>query len=125
MPDNIETEFKLRATRPLEVAVVDAAVRELGFGCRAVATTEHVDTYLDDGDGSLGRAGIGLRLRSARGGNRVTYKARGSHSNGKFVREEHEAEWPDAAAPRTARELPPLLRDAVEPFVLDRVLVPT
>ena len=60
MADNIEIEFKLRATRPLEVAVVDATVRELGFGCRAVATSEHVDTYFDDNDGSLGRAGIGL-----------------------------------------------------------------
>src|SRR5688572_26178298 len=125
MTEHTETEFKLRATRALEVAVVDAAVRELGLGYRAMATSQHVDTYLDDGDGSLGRAGIGLRLRTTRGGNRVTCKARGTHDNGLFVREEHEADWPGASAPRTARELPPALRDAVEPFVLDRVLVPT
>src|SRR5262245_56415936 len=125
MPDHIETEFKLRATRPLEVAVVDAAVRDLGFGCRAMATSQHVDTCLDDDDGSRGRAGIGLRLRTTRSGNRVTCKARGTRENGKFVREEHEADWPADAAPRSARELPPPLRDAVEPFVLDRALVPT
>ncbi len=124
MTDTTETEFKLRAIRPLEVALVDAALRELGVPCRASASGTHTDTYLDDDRGTLAAAGIGLRLRVGSGLPRLTCKARGSATNGLFVREEHDSVWSSTNLPQAARELPPELRDRIEPFVLDRVLQP-
>ncbi|MBL8751913.1 MAG: CHAD domain-containing protein [Planctomycetes bacterium] len=122
MPDTLETEFKLRALRPLEVAAVDAALRELGVTCRGQQAGQHVDAYLDDAAGSLHDAGIGLRLRSTRTGHRLTCKARTPGEDGLFVRVETEAEWPSGEPPAKAGDLPPPLRDLVEPFVLDRAL---
>ena len=124
MTDTTETEFKLRATRPLEVAAVDAVLREIGIPCRASTSSNHTDTYLDDPLGTLTAAGVGLRLRTGSGGQSLTCKARGSSGNGLFVREELDADWPGSDLPRTARELPAALRDRVEPFVLDRSLLP-
>ena len=124
MTTHTETEFKLRALRPIEVASVDAAVHDAGLTCNAADSSRHVDTYFDDEAGSLTRAGIGLRVREDRSGRRVTCKKKGTQDNGLFVRSEYEAEWPEDRAPRTADDLPPSLRDAVEPFVLGRALVP-
>ncbi len=123
MPHQTETEFKLRTEHAIEIVVVDATVRETGITCRTAESLRHVDTWLDDELGSLVRAGIGLRVREDKQGQRVTCKLRGTNDGGLFVREEHEAAWPAAAAPRTTRELPPELRDTIEPFVLGRPLV--
>lgn len=124
MTHTIETEFKLRATRPLEVASVDAVIREVGLDCRASAPMQLRDTYLDDAAGSLLAHGTGLRLRVGDGQRVLTCKNSGYRGNGLFVRTELEAMWPAAEPPRTARDLPDPLRDAVEPFVLDRPFVP-
>lgn len=147
MADHVETEFKLRAREPLEVAAIDAALREFGAGCRRIESRRHTDVYLDDARGSLARVGVGLRLRAAPDGRRLACKGRprptsgAANGNGAaapragaspvavrgglFVRTELEAGWPDPALPRFAGELAAELRDAVEPFVLDRPLVPT
>jgi CHAD domain-containing protein len=122
MRREVETEFKLRATRDLEVAVVDAAVREAGFQTHDAKATRHVDVYLDSAEGALRRAGIGLRLRCANGTQRVTCKTRGRRNGSLFVRDEWEAAWQPTAPPGTAADLPMALRDAVEPFVLDHPL---
>ena len=124
MTTHTETEFKLRALRPIEVTSVDAAVRDAGLTCSSADASRHVDTYFDDESGSLTRAGIGLRVREDRSGARVTCKKKGTQDGGLFVRSEYEAEWPADRAPRTADDLPPSLRDAVEPFALGRALVP-
>src|SRR5687768_3009701 len=115
-----ETEFKLRATRPIEVALVDAALRELAVPVRTAISGTHVDEYLDDAGGSLAASGIGLRLRRAADGQRLACKARTRAVDGLFVRDEHEAPWAGDEAPRSAQQLPDALRDLVEPFVLDR-----
>ena len=122
MTHQTETEFKLRASQPLELAQVDAAVREAGFTCRATDTRRVVDVYLDDGTAALANAGIGLRLREDRHGPHLACKSPGRRSGALFVREERAAPWPQAALPRTAGELPQTVRDAIEPFVIDRPL---
>ncbi|MBL8727677.1 MAG: CHAD domain-containing protein [Planctomycetes bacterium] len=122
MHRDVEAEFKLRATRDLEVAVVDAAVREAGFRVHDPKATRHVDVYLDSAEGSLRRAGIGLRLRNTDGALRMTCKTRGQRNGSLFVRHEWESTWPQAEPPRRAADLPAPLRDAVEPFVLDHPL---
>ena len=124
MTDQTESEFKLRARRPLEIASVDATLRELGVGCRHSESLEHTDTYLDDEHGSLYRAGIGLRLREGRKGRRLTCKAKGTLEGGLHVRREVEAGWHRDELPRSAHELPDELRDLVQPFVLTRALQP-
>lgn len=123
MTDPIETGFKLRATSPIEVAAVDAALRELGAPCRTGQTDTHTDTWLDDQEGTLAAAGIGLRLREDGTGRRLACTTRGTAGATSPAREEHAAEWPDAAPPAAARDLPGPLRDRIEPFVLDRPLV--
>jgi CHAD domain-containing protein len=122
MSHSIETEFKLRAAMPLELAQVDAAVREAGFACRSAEARQLVDVYLDDAARSLTHAGIGLRVREDRSGRRIACKTRGECADGLFVREEHVAPWPATAAPQLAAELPPAVRDVIEPFVIDHPL---
>lgn len=119
MHRDVETEFKLRATHELEVAAIDAAVREAGFAAVDPSATRHVDVYLDSDEGALRRAGIGLRVRSSNGSRHVTCKTRGERNGGLFVRDEWQSPWPPAHAPQRAADLPQPLRDAVEPFVLD------
>jgi adenylate cyclase len=123
MDHAIETEFKLRAVRDLEVAAVDAALRGAGFVAGSSDAGQHVDVYLDDGEGSLRRAGLGLRLRENRSERRLTCKARGERNGSRFVRTEWDAAWSSPSLPHTAGDLPDVLRDRVEPFVLDRPLV--
>lgn len=119
-----ETEFKLRAERPIEVAAIDASLREAGVESSLGRRRLHVDVYLDDDRRSLTRAGIGLRLRRTDDRGELCCKLRGTSAQGLFVRPEYAAPWPHAAAPTTAAALPPPLRDQVEPFVLDRALAP-
>jgi CHAD domain-containing protein len=124
MTDHAETEYKLRATRPIETAAVDGALRELGVAWQASPTRLHSDLYLDDAHGSLRGAGIGLRLRRTATDRRLECKSGGAPIDGLFVRRELAADWPEEALPAAALALPPALRDHVEPFVLDRPLLP-
>ncbi|MCA8951183.1 MAG: CHAD domain-containing protein [Planctomycetes bacterium] len=124
MAGNLETEFKLRTARSLEIALVDAALRESGFGSAGANAKRHNDIYLDDAARSLAQSGIGLRVRVGRTGSTVTCKHRGERAGALFVREELEAEWRAPTTPPTAAELPQPLRDAVEPVVLRRPLIP-
>lgn len=112
-----ETEFKLRAHGSLEVAAVDAALRELAAIDRT-SSSQHSDLYLDDAAGSLQRAGIGLRLRRSTDRAELCVKTRARIADGRFDRLELAVAWPTAEAPRFAHELPAALRDQVEPFVL-------
>lgn len=124
MTKHAETEYKLRASRPIETAAVDGALRELGVAWQATATRLHSDLYLDDELGNLRTAGIGLRLRRTAGDRRLECKVGGEPVDGLFVRREFAADWPEEALPASAGALPAVLRDHVEPFVLDRPLVP-
>lgn len=123
MNDPVETEFKLRATGPLEVAAVDACLRALA-SVRASSNRRHVDTYLDDERGSLRAAGIGLRLRRSDDGALLCCKGRARVVDGRFERSELELPWPHAHLPQRAAELPPELADRVEPFTRLRPLQP-
>ncbi len=119
----LEIEYKLRAARPLEVAAVDARLREAGVPVRSATFTTHTDLYLDDANGSLARAGTGLRLRRGDRGGELTCKARAAQNGARFERTEIVAEWPDPGTPQFATQLPELLRDAVEPYVCANPLV--
>lgn len=123
MNDPVETEFKLRATGPLEVAAVDASLRALA-SVRASSNRRHVDLYLDDERGSLRAAGIGLRLRRRDDGVMLCCKGRARVLDGRFERSELELPWPHANVPQHAAELPPALADRVEPFTRLRALQP-
>ena len=112
MTDEIESEFRLRARAPLEIAAVDAALREFDATCRASASARHVDTYLDDTRRSLLRAGVGLRLRERRGRCVITCKLRRALEGTLHVRREVEAAWSRGEPPREASELPDTLREA-------------
>ncbi len=125
MTDPTETEFKLRAHGPIESALLDAVVRESAFTCRSIDTRRHEDVYFDDAAGSLSSMGIGLRVRQDARTRRATSKRRGSVENGLAIRHETDALWPGDAPPRTAADLPPEVRDSIEPFVADRPLVET
>ncbi|HLQ38440.1 MAG TPA: CHAD domain-containing protein [Planctomycetota bacterium] len=119
-----ETEIKLRATGPLDVIELDAVVRATGLRCDRAAATEHHDLYLDDQDRTLAHAGVGLRLRHSGDRTVVGCKTAGEPHGIVLVREELEAEWPGREPPQVAADLPPLLRDAIEPLVLARPLRP-
>lgn len=123
MNDPVETEFKLRATGPLEVAAVDASLRALA-SVRASSSIRHVDVYFDDDRGSLRAAGIGLRLRRSDDGAELCCKGRARVVDGRFERGELELPWPHAHLPQRAAELPPELADRVEPFTRLRPLQP-
>lgn len=123
MNDPVETEFKLRASGPLEVAAVDASLRALA-SVRASSSRRHVDTYFDDDRGSLRAAGIGLRLRRSDDGAVLCCKGRARVVEGRFERSELALPWPHATVPQRAAELPPELADRVEPFTRLRPLQP-
>jgi triphosphatase len=123
MHDPVETEFKLRATGPLEVAAVDACLRTLA-NVRESSSRRHVDTYFDDARGSLRAAGIGLRLRRGEGDSLLCCKGSARIVDGRFERHELELPWPHAHLPQQASELPPELADRVEPFTRLGALLP-
>ncbi|MGE3172669.1 MAG: CHAD domain-containing protein [Planctomycetota bacterium] len=130
VPDTREVEFKLRSRAPIDGGAVERVLRELGIDARPSESAVHVDLYLDDARRSLVRRGIGLRLRRRAGDAILCVKQRGTVRGALHVRSELEAPWPaeppDSAPgdqpPQRALELPERLRDAVEPFVLDRRL---
>ena len=124
MSDQIESEFRLRARRRLEVAAVDAALLDLDAPCRLRTSRRHSDTYLDDSLGSLMRAGIGLRLRLHSSSRVLTCKLRRAMEGVLHVRRELEAPWRPDSLPELAGQLPEPLRGALQPLLDDRVLLP-
>jgi CHAD domain-containing protein len=124
MNGNREREFRLRATSPIEVAAIDAALREAGLQCTSTESTTQVDTYLDDEAGRLAGAGVGLRQRADHRGRTLCCKYGSSRDGALFVRTEIEEPWPTEALPEDAAGLPLSLRDAVEPILLGSRLSP-
>lgn len=124
MAHNTESEFKLRATQPIEVATIDATLLELGQKCRLADVRRHTDTYLDDERGSLLRQGIGLRVRAGGGKRQLTCKTRRKDDGRLFVRDEIEAPWPEEKLPASAHDLPDDLRESIQPVVGERALLP-
>jgi|GEM_PF-6262562 len=124
MADLTEYEFKLRARGHLEVAAIDATLRDLSVVCKHAESRRHSDTYLDDKAGSLLRGGVGLRLRQSHEGRTLTCKTRGEIKGGMHIRREVEAAWEMEELPRLAEDLPDEIREAVEPFILGRALRP-
>jgi len=124
MTHHTESEFKLRAREPIEVATVDAVLRELRQNCRLAASRSHTDTYLDDERGSLIRQGIGLRLRAGGGRRLLTCKAQRKDDGRLFIRDEVEVPWQAEQLPTSAEELPAELRPLIEPIVAERMLAP-
>lgn len=122
MSNHTEREFKLRAKQTIEIAAIDAALRELGATCRLSETVRHTDTYLDDSRATLLREGIGLRIRSKQGQKQLTYKSRKQSEGGLFVRDEVEAEWPTDELPQSAATLPEDVRVIIEPLLHQRTL---
>lgn len=118
----VEIEFKLRANSPLEIAAVDAHLREVGYACRAATGDEHVDIYLDDDRRTLQGAGIGLRLRRSRAAATLTAKLRGSVHGALHQRTELQCDWTAQAHPATAAELPAPLRASLAPLLDERPL---
>lgn len=118
-----EHEYKLRATAPIEIAQIDALIREVGCSCPRAESEEYVDTYFDDALSSLRANGCGLRWRRRALGGKITWKSTGQRRDGGlFVRRELEASWDRPEAPGSAADLPDSVRDAVEPWTLRRPL---
>lgn len=124
MRDDVESEFKLRAREPLQVAGVDAALDAAGAVCSRAGSRCQVDTYLDDASGSLARAGVALRVREAEGRRSVTCKERGEVEGGLHIRRELDAPWPRQSPPGSARDLPDGLRERISQHTEDRPLQP-
>lgn len=121
--DGIEREFKLRARAPIDPAQVDAIARELGLDVSSSSRQPHCDDYFDDASRSLARAGIGLRRRQSGEDCTLCLKSTAEVRDGLLLRREVEAPW-QGPMPATAALLPPVLRAKVEPFTLDRPLLP-
>lgn len=122
MTTHAETEIKLLAAAPIDAALVAQRLRDAGVAADAEPTRRIVDAYLDDDEGSLAQAGVGLRLRRTGDSATLGSKRGAAGADGLFAREECEAPWPHEAAPARAAELPPELRARIEPFTLDRPL---
>jgi CHAD domain-containing protein len=121
---SLEIEFKLRLEEPVEPSRLSALAAEAGLAVSALQEHRHEDTYLDDDRESLRRAGVAVRLRQTDGHATVCCKNHGQRRAGRFEREEREETWPCDGLPVAASDLPPALRDAVEPYVFDRPLLP-
>ncbi|MFK7739598.1 MAG: CHAD domain-containing protein, partial [Planctomycetota bacterium] len=129
MANQLESEFKLRARRPLEVAVVDAALREIGVCPSRIESRLQVDSYLDDPRRTLLLAGMGLRIRQCGTQRLLSLKTKQKNAGNLIVRGEIEAAWPSDEPPRRIEQLPPDLREAIGPqrrdFAMDIVLTLT
>jgi hypothetical protein len=124
MSERQEVEFKLRSATAIAPDAIEAALAAAGGDAAPPTFHTHIDLYLDDDRGSLLRQGLGLRLRRDGESSVLCCKERGQRRGAMHVRREIEEPWPRDAAPARARDLPELLGDAVEPFVLDRPLRP-
>lgn len=120
----MEVEFKLRLLEPVPASRLSALAVEAGMEAGAMQQQRHQDTYLDDDRESLRRAGVAVRLRQTNGHATVCCKDRGRQRKGCFEREEREESWLCDGLPVAAADLPAALRDAVEPYVFDRPLLP-
>ena len=111
-PSGREIEYKLRAKAPIEIARVDALLRETGLPVRSRGSVVHVDVYLDTRDHALRRRGFGLRMRRADDAPCavLTCTDRGRRDGARFDRREIEAPWLGAAPPPTVPDLPPEMR---------------
>lgn len=119
-----ELEFKLRAAIAIRAEALVDALRDSGFELAPMSSGQHRDVYLDDDRQCLLRRGIGLRLRRSEDDGVLCYKRRGKREGALHVRTEIEAPWQGTALPSCAQALPERLRDAIEPFSLDRPLRP-
>jgi inorganic triphosphatase YgiF len=110
-----EIEYKLRTSQPLEVASVDACLREAPPTCVALDSELHHDVYVDTGDGALRARGAGLRLRttSAPAAHELTFKGKVRRDGARHERVERTAAWPSAEPPTHVDELPGELYSAV------------
>ena len=124
MTNHTEREFKLRARQTIEIAAIDAALRELETNCRLSTTHRHSDTYLDDERGSLMQQGIGLRVRSNSGTRTLCCKTRAQTDSGLFVRQEFEADWISESLPQSASDLTDEIQTLLRPWIGNRKLVP-
>lgn len=124
MTNHTEREFKLRARQTIEIAAIDAALRELETNCRLSTTRRHSDTYLDDDRASLHQQGIGLRVRSNMGTKTLCCKTRAKTDSGLFVRQEFEADWISESLPKSANDLPDAIQALLRPWIGNRELVP-
>ena len=123
MTNHTEREFKLRARQTIEIAAIDAILRELETSCRLSTTHRHTDTYLDDNRSSLLHQGIGLRVRSNMGAKKLCCKMRAQTDSGLFVRQEFEADWDSESPPQSASDLPNEIQTLVRPWIGNRELV--
>ncbi len=117
----LEHEIKLLATATLELASVLAALRAAGVRVGDPTTGTQEDTYLDGPGGELRAAKVALRRRVEDQRTTWHWKAEGHRVGARHVRPELEVEG-RRALPRTAAELPPALRDRIEPQVFGRRL---
>jgi inorganic triphosphatase YgiF len=112
----------MRAACPVRAAAVATALAGLGCSLAIETTRRLLDTWFDDAAGSLHAAGVGLRLRESPGGRALAYQRRSVAAGGLFVDETIELPWPTGNTAHSARDLPPPLRDRVEPLTLARPL---
>lgn len=117
-----EREYKLRAEAPI---ARDAVETVLASRATTASAATHVDTYLDDSHATLARGGIGLRVRRCGDAAVLCCKSESHRAGHLHMRRELEVPWTEAGLPASAADLPEVIRDAVEPYVLTRALRPT
>jgi CHAD domain-containing protein len=122
MTPHQEREYKLRAESPLARDAVEIVLAQRAFSASA---TNHVDTYLDDSHASLAHGGIGLRVRRSGDMAVLCCKSEALRAGHLHTRRELEVPWPHAELPTSTSDLPEVIRDAVEPYVLTRALRPS
>ncbi len=98
VPLERELKFSLAEASPPSLPEVEHAFAASGFDVEALPTVRLTDTYHDDQNGSLRRAGLALRLRRGGGRTLATLKTKGSAVRGLHERDELELEVPEAAA---------------------------
>lgn len=121
-----EIEFKLRTRQPLEVASVDACLREAPPNCVALDSELHRDVYVDTDDFGLRARGAGLRLRTTAGpaSPELTFKSRVRRDGARHERIERTVAWPSAQPPSHVDQLPGDLHTAVLALVGHASLAP-
>ena len=113
-----EREFKLLVDPQLTTLALDLLIDEARVVVLARETRQQQDRYFDTKALALAASGAALRTRQHGEGAKICWKGRGRVEGALHEREEIEIDWPTGAEPRRAAELPPSLRDRVEPFTL-------